>query len=81
MGETSRSLYERAREHETDRNKTSEESHQVKHWLLDHQDLLAPPKFRFPIIKSFQDPLSRQLAEAVRIDLLGEHILNYKAEY
>ena len=67
VGETSQSLYERAWEHEADRNKTSEESHQVKHWLLDHQDLLAPPKFRFSIIQTFQDPLSRQLAEAVRI--------------
>ena len=43
VGETSRSLYERAKEHEADRNKTSEDSHHVKHWLTDHQDLLAPP--------------------------------------
>ena len=41
VGETSRSLYERAREHESDRQKTSEESHQIKYWLSDHQDLLA----------------------------------------
>ena len=33
------------------------------------------------IIKSFQDPLSRKLAEAVRIDFRGENILNSKAEY
>jgi hypothetical protein len=56
VGETSRSLYERAKEHEADRNKTSKESHQVKHWLIGHQDLLAPPKFRFSIIQSFQNP-------------------------
>ena len=42
---------------------------------------MAPPGFRFKIIQSFQDPLSRQLAEAVRIDLRGENILNSKAEY
>ena len=81
VGETSRSLYERGKEHEAHRKNTSEESHQVKHWLIDHQDLLAPPKFRFSIIQSFQDPLLRQLAEAVRIDLRGENILNSKAEY
>ena len=81
VGETSRSMYERSKEHETDRQKTSEDSHQIKHWLSDHQDLLAPPKFMFKIIKTFQDPLSRQLAEAVRIDLRGEHVLNSRFEY
>ena len=81
MGETSRSLHERAKEHEADKKKTSEDSHQIKHWLTDHTDLLAPPKFRFTIIRSFQDPLSRQLSEAVRIDLRGENILNSRTEY
>ena len=63
------------------RNKTSEESHQVKHWLTDHQDLLALPKFSFSMIQSLKDPLSHQKAVAVRIDLRGENILNSKAEY
>ena len=35
----------------------------------------------FKIVNTFQDPLTRQLAEAVRIDLRGEDILNSKAEY
>ena len=81
MGESSRSIYERAKEHVADREKQSEDSHQIKHWLTSHEDLLAPPGFKFKIIQSFQDPLSRQLAEAVRIDLRGENILNSKAEY
>ena len=33
------------------------------------------------MIKSFKDPLSRQLAEAVRIHLRGENILNAKTDY
>ena len=81
VGESSRSLYERAREHQADRNKGSDDSHQVKHWMIDHQDLLAPPKFQFKIIQTFKDPLSRQLAEAVRIELRGENILNSKGEF
>ena len=81
VGESSRSMYERAKEHEADKQALSEDSHQVKHWLTDHQELLAPPKFNFKIIQTFQDPLSRQLAEAVRIDLRGEGVLNSKAEY
>ena len=39
---------------------------------------MAPPKFMFRIVRSFQDPLTRQLIEAVRIE---EDILNFKAEY
>ena len=81
VGESSRSIYERAKEHESDRNKNAEESHQIKHWLTSHEDLLAPPKFKFKIVTSFQDPLTRQLSEAVRIELRGEDILNSKAEY
>ena len=43
VGETSRSLYERAKEHEADKQAMREDSHQIKHWLTEHQDLLAPP--------------------------------------
>ena len=37
--------------------------------------------FTFKIVNTFQDHLTRQLAEAVRIDLRGEEILNSKVEY
>ena len=33
VGESSRSIYERAKEHVADREKQSEDSHQIKHWL------------------------------------------------
>ena len=81
IGESSRSLYERNKEHMTDREGLKEESHQVKHWLTDHQDLQAPPRFRFKLVRKFNDPMSRQLAEAVRIELRGASILNSKSEY
>ena len=74
-------MYERAKEHVADREKQQEDSHQVKHWLTSHEELLAPPPFKFKIVKTFQDPLTRQLAEAVRIELRGEGILNSKAEF
>ena len=77
VGESSRSIYERAREHVADREK----QHQIKHWLTSHEELLAPPAFKFKIVKTFQDPLTRQLAEAVRIELRGERIFNSKAEF
>ena len=81
VGESSRSIYERSKEHQADRVAMSEESHKIKHWLTDHQELLAPPKFKFKMIQSFQDPMSRQLAEAVRIELRGSDALNSKSEY
>ena len=81
VGESSRSIYERSKEHQADKEARSEESHQIKHWLTDHQDLMTPPTFKFRIIQTFQDPMTRQLAEAVRIELRGAGVLNSKAEY
>ena len=42
---------------------------------------MSPPPFKFNIIKTFQDPLTRQLSEAVRIERRGEDILNSKTEF
>ena len=39
VGESSRSMYLMAKEHQKDRDDKAEESHQVKHWLLDHPEL------------------------------------------
>ena len=76
-GESSRSLYERSK----DRMDGEDDSHQVKHWKLDHPDLEAPPAFKFKMLSSFQDPLTRQLSESVRIERGGFQILNSKSEY
>ena len=81
VGESSRSIYERSKEHVADRENLAEESHQVKHWLSSHEELLTPPKFKFKLIQCFKDPLTRQLSEAVRIELRGSDILNSKSEY
>ena len=70
VGESSRSMYKRAaKEHEADRAGEMEESHQIKHWVLDHPGLDAPTKFKFKVVSSFRDALTRQLSEAVRIEL------------
>ena len=59
-----------------DRDNREEDSHQVKHWLIDHKDMASPPKFKFKLVGSYQDPLTRQLAEAARIGRAGVGILN-----
>ena len=81
IGESSRSIFERAKEHQRDRDSREDDSHQVKHWLIDHEDLASPPQFKFKILASFQDPLTRQIAESVRIEGAGEGILNFRSEY
>ena len=71
VGETGRSLHARAGEHWRDAQGKQEDSHIIKHWLTDDSDLGTPPKFRMKVMGSFKDALSRQLSEAVRIDLRG----------
>ena len=71
VGESSRSLHERALEHTADCRDKKEDSHMVKHWLTSHPDLGEPPAFRFRIVRSFQDAMTRQISEAVRIDIRG----------
>ena len=81
VGDTSCSMYERSKEHEKDRIDEEEDSHQMKHWVLDHTELDAPPRFKFKIISSFSDPLTRQISEAVKIEQRGEMILKTKSEF
>ena len=68
---------ERAGDHHADMVGRKEDSYMVKHWLSSHQEGPAPPKFRFNVIAR----LSRQLVEAVWIDLRGKDILNSRSEY
>ena len=81
VGETSRSIFERASEHRRDAEGHTEDSHMYKHWQVSHSELQEAPRFRIKVVGSFKDALSRQLSEAVRIELRGEGVINSKAEY
>ena len=48
---------------------------------MDHPELSSPPKFKFSLISSFKDALTRQISEAVRIERGGVEILNSKSEF
>ena len=67
IGETSRSLYERSKEHVADAKSFKEGSHIVKHWLSSHEEDKEQPEFIFKKISSHKDCLSRQIAEAILI--------------
>ena len=81
VGESARSLYERAKEHHEDEESRKEDSHRMKHWVLDHPSLLDPPRFKIKVVSSYRDPLTRQVGEAVRIEMRGGNTLNSKTEY
>jgi hypothetical protein len=80
-GETSRSLYERAVEHERDAKSFSSKSHIVKHWMNSHPVLQNPPEMEFSISARFRDCLSRQIGEALKINFSKDILLNSKSEY
>ena len=78
IGETSRCLAERSREHVQLLKNTDESSFMLKHWALEHSDDSEQPEFKFKVIKNFKDPLSRILSEAVLIDMYSN--MNSKSE-
>ena len=79
-GETSRSVFERVKEHYGDMESLRKDSHMVKHWFTSHPTLNEAPPFRFEIIGKYKDCLTRQLKEAV---ILGgkPNSLNSKGEF
>ena len=50
------------------------------HWQDAHRGEDPPPQFNFRVVKSYKSALSRQVAEAVRIQLRGS-VLNVKGVY
>ena len=81
VGESSRSLHERAFEHVQDAKSFSAKSHIVKHWMMAHPSLNSPPKVAFSISGRYRDCLSRQVGEALRINMSKDNLLNSKGEY
>ena len=79
VGETSRSICERAKNHWKDLEGRDEDSHMLKHWESSHGGE-GKPKFRFKIVKFCRSALERQVGEATRILLRG-NTLNSKAGY
>ena len=65
VGETSRSVYERSKEHWGAWRNRTEKSHIWKHQVEAHEG--AAPKFYMRVVKYYKSALSRQIGEAVRI--------------
>ena len=78
VGETCRSLYERAREHMNDLQQLKPESHMLKH-VVDKHEGMDIEKVKFGVRSAFE----RQLLESVIIQQEREShsLLNSRAEY
>ena len=70
MGESARSIHERAAEHWRDAEKGKEESHIQEHQEGAHGGE-QPPRFAFRVVQSCKSSLERQVREAVRIQMRG----------
>ena len=81
LGETSRTIHERAVEHLRDATSFSQKSHQVKHWMNSHPEEDAQPAFRIKTVQRYRDCLSRQIGEALKIYYSKDQLLNSKNEY
>ena len=74
VGESGRSLYKRGKEHWRAFRNKDDDSHILKHQVLHHGGSESP-RFHFRPVKFFQSALGRQIAEAVRIEKLGEEVV------
>ena len=79
LGESFRNMYSRGAEHERKRMKKDESSFMHRHDIETHPD--DPPNWSFKVIKSFRDPLSRQVSEAIHIKNHEGILLNSKSEF
>ena len=78
VGETARSIMERAGEHWADGLAGKEESHMADHQAMAHEG--EQPQFNFSVIKQCTSSLERQVREAVRIQMRGL-VLNRKGTF
>ena len=81
VGESSRTIFERAREHWKDVSNKPDKSHMAKHQQLVHEG--AAPEFVMRAVGFYRTALSRQIGEAVRIMRRGGEgmVLNSKSEF
>ena len=72
-------MYTRGKEHESKLRRKEENSFMHRHQVEKHNG--EPAKFEMRVVKSFRDPLSRQVTEAVLIKNHSGEILNSKSEF
>ena len=79
FGESHRNLYSRGQEHIKKLEKKEESSFMFRHQMEKHGS--NPVEFEMKVVKTFRDPLSRQVTEAVLIKNHQGELLNSKSEF
>ena len=79
VGETSRSIKERAKEHWDSYRSKNQDSHILKHHEIHHGSQ-GEPAFIMKVVKFHRSALSRQVGEAIRILKRGV-VLNNRSEF
>ena len=82
MGESSRSIFERSKEHWSDYRSNKDKSHILKHHQIAHGGV-GEPGFIMRTVSFYRTALARQVGEAVHIRRRGGagSILNSKSEF
>ena len=78
VGQSSRTLYERACEHMNGLKNLDTANFLFKHWATAHSEMLTSPEFQFKVVKCHKSPLDRMLHEAVRI--IDKATMNSRSE-
>ena len=86
VGETGKNAYTKSKQHMGGLKRKSEDSAFYKHWRNCHETPCEEKSVRlenyeFKVDKSYQDPISRQINEMVRISNFQGTLLNSKSEW
>ena len=85
IGETSRSAYERLKEHYRDFENISVKSHMLKHYIDKHKDIpMKEMRFGVKVLRTYRSAFERQIGESVYINnnlKQGTIMMNSKNEY
>ena len=82
IGESSRTFFDRAKDHTNALKAKNSKYGIVKHWMECHPLMEEPPKFSFNLIKSHKSAMDRQIFEALAIEAEDCQIsMNNKAEF
>ena len=79
IGESSRPLRMRAKEHYNNLSNLKTDSFMVIHWMDSHGRSMTPPRFKMKRVASYRDTFTRQISEDLLIDSEGS--MNKRQEY
>jgi len=79
IGETARTLRQRAMEHWDKLRLWGTNSFILRHWVRYHGTSVEPPRIKFKALRQFREPLGRQIMEALLIIESGT--MNMKNEF